>query len=148
MSDIQISEMTLSDLEEIKTNLSDNFDDFWSYNVFKSELSNIYSKYVVARQYGNIIGFAGMQIILDEGNIMNIVTKTENRKLGIATLMLNELLSIAKKSKLRLINLEVNDKNLAALHLYEKFGFKQVGLRKKYYNNTDNAILMTLDLTV
>lgn len=148
MNDIQISEMTLSDLEEIKTNLSDNFDDFWSYNVFKSELCNIYSKYVVARQYGNIIGFAGMQIILDEGNIMNIVTKTENRKLGIATLMLTELLNIAKKSKLRLINLEVNEKNLAALHLYEKFGFKQVGLRKKYYNNTDNAILMTLDLTV
>lgn len=146
MNDIEVSEMTLSDLEEIKHTLSENFDDLWSYSVFKSELSSIHSKYIVIKQHGNIIGFAGMQIILDEGNIMNIVTKTENRKLGIASLMLKELLQIAKKYKLKLINLEVNEHNLAAIHLYNKFGFKQVGLRKKYYNHTDDAILMTLNI--
>lgn len=143
MTDIEISEMTLADLEEIKDTLSEHFDDLWSYNVFKLELSNVFSKYVVAKQYGNIIGFAGMQIILDEGNIMNIVTKTENRKLGIASLMLTKLFEIAKKHKLRVVNLEVNEHNLAAIHLYNKFGFKQVGVRHKYYNHTDDALLMT-----
>lgn len=146
MIDIEISEMTISDLDEIKDTLSENFDDLWSYNVFRLELSNVFSKYVVAKQHGNIIGFAGMQIILDEANIMNIVTKTENRKLGIASLMLEKLFKIAKKYKTRVINLEVNEHNLAALHLYEKFGFKQVGVRHKYYNHTDDAILMTAEL--
>lgn len=42
------------------------------------------------------------------------------------------------------ITLEVNENNLPAIHLYEKFNFKRLGLRKKYYNNTDNAVIMTL----
>lgn len=146
MTSIEIQEMKLSDLDEIKETLSENFDDLWSYTVFKSELSNICSKYVVARQYNHIIGFAGMQIVLDEANIMNIVTKIENRKLGVATLMLQELFKIAKQANVKLINLEVNEKNLSAIHLYKKFNFKQVGLRKKYYNHTDDAILMTCKL--
>ena len=143
---IEISEMSLKDLEEIKDTLSQNFDDLWSYNVFKLELSNVLSKYVVAKQNAKIIGFAGMQIILDEANIMNIVTKTDSRNLGIASSMLSELFTIAKKYKLKFINLEVNENNDSAINLYEKFGFKQVGLRHKYYNNKDNAVLMTSNL--
>ena len=54
------------------------------------------------------------------------------------------LIDEAKKQNLTSITLEVNDKNFQAIKLYEKFGFKRIGLRKKYYNNTDDAIIMSL----
>ena len=60
--------------------------------------------------------------------------------------MLEELINIAKERKLKDITLEVNVNNIPAINLYKKYNFKEVGIRKKYYNNTDDAIIMTLVL--
>ena len=78
---------------------------------------------------------------------MNIVVRKDKRKEGIGTKLLNEIFEIAKKQKAQTITLEVNEKNLPAIKLYQKFGFEQVGLRKKYYHHTDNAIIMSVKLT-
>ena len=85
-------------------------------------------------------------LIIDEVNIMNIVVRKNKRKLGIGSLLLNEIIRFSKIHSAASITLEVNEKNIPAIKLYEKYGFKQVGLRKKYYNNEDNAILMDLVL--
>ena len=77
-------------------------------------------------------------------NIMNIVTKKDKRNLGIGTLLLQNLIQISKEQNLNSVTLEVNEHNIPAIKLYEKFNFTKVGLRKKYYNNTDSAIIMTL----
>lgn len=143
---IEISSMFISDLEEIKQNLNDDFDDFWNYEIFKEELANNNSSYLVLRYEKEIVCFGGFKKILDEADIMNIVTKKNKRNLGFAKLVLNELINIADEQNLKTITLEVNENNLPAIHLYEAFNFKKVGLRKNYYNNTDNAILMTLNL--
>ena len=143
---IQISSMFASDLEEIKNNLNTDFDDFWNYEIFKEELANNNSSYLVLRYDNEIVCFGGLKKILDEADIMNIVTKKQKRNMGFAKLILNELIKIAQEENLKTITLEVNESNLPAIHLYESFNFKKVGLRKKYYNNTDNAILMTLSL--
>jgi len=58
------------------------------------------------------------------------------------SLLLENLINKAKNSSI-LITLEVNEKNLPAIHLYEKYGFKKVGLRKKYYDNKFDAYIMT-----
>ena len=58
--------------------------------------------------------------------------------------MIEKLIDMAKERKLSDITLEVNINNLPAINLYKKYQFKEVGLRKKYYNNEDNAILMDL----
>ena len=141
-----ISEMNLQDLEDIKDCLLTDFDDFWSYNILKQELENDKSKYFVAKQENEIVGFAGVMLIIDEVNIMNIVVRKNKRKLGIGSLLLNEIIRFSKIHSAASITLEVNEKNIPAIKLYEKYGFKQVGLRKKYYNNEDNAILMDLVL--
>ena len=141
-----ISEMNLQDLEDIKDCLLTDFDDFWSYNILKQELENDKSKYFVAKQENEIVGFAGVMLIIDEVNIMNIVVRKNKRKLGIGSLLLNEIIRFSKIHSAASITLEVNGKNITAIKLYEKYGFKQVGLRKKYYNNEDNAILMDLVL--
>lgn len=145
-SNIEVTQMSIDDLENIKDVLQSEFDDFWNYNIFKNELTNIFSKYVVAKQYNTIVGFAGMQIILDEATIMNIVTKATKRNSGIASKMLEKLIDIAKDCNLKSITLEVNENNTAAINLYKKYNFKQVGLRRKYYKNQDSAVLMTVEL--
>lgn len=143
---IEIMTMRLSDLEEIKTTLQEDFDDFWNYEIFKSELVNNNSSYLVLRYDDEIVCFGGFQKIIDTADIMNIVTKKSKRNMGFARLILNELINIAKEENLKSITLEVNENNKPAIHLYELFDFKQVGLRKNYYKGTDNAILMTLNI--
>ena len=66
------------------------------------------------------------------------------RNLGIATQILTKLINIAKSLKYTSVTLEVNENNTNAIKLYEKFNFTKLGIRKKYYKNTDNAIIMTL----
>ena len=73
--------------------------------------------------------------------IMNIVTRVDKYSQGIASNMLSYLI---RKSKVEKINLEVNEHNIKAIKLYSKFGFRQIGNRKKYYEGKDDAILMSL----
>ncbi len=147
MDNVEISKMELSDLELIKDVLLTDFDDFWSYNTFKNELLNQNSKYIIAKIDNRIVGFAGIWNVIDEVHITNIVTLKSLRKKGIATAMLKKLLEIASlEGSIRSITLEVNANNISAKKLYEKFGFKIAGLRKKYYNNIDDAIIMTKEI--
>lgn len=139
-----ISEMNLQDLENIKDCLLTDFDNFWSYNILKQELENGKSKYFVAKQENEIVGFAGILLIIDQVNIMNIVVKKDKRNFGIGSSLLEEIIRYSKIHNATFITLEVNEKNIPAIKLYKKYGFKQVGLRRKYYNNEDNAILMDL----
>lgn len=140
---IEILEMTLKDYEKIKDNLKEEFDDFWTPEILLSELNNKNSRYIVAKKENEIVGFAGIIITPDSVEITNIVTKKRERKKGIGNLLLDKIIKIGEKTKRNNISLEVNEKNKIAINLYNKFGFKQVGLRKKYYNGKDNAIIMT-----
>lgn len=143
---IKISKMNIDDLNKISPILLTEFDDFWNYNIFKSELENENSKYVVAKNNDEIVGFAGIWISIDEAHVTNIVTKKDLRKNGIGSTLLEELINLSKNLNLVSITLEVNENNLDAIKLYEKFGFEKLGIRKKYYNNTDNALIMTKKL--
>ena len=144
-NEVQITEMSLSDLENIKEILISDFDDFWNYNILKEELESSNSKYIIAKTNdGEIIGFAGIKIILDNADIMNIVVKKSWRNQGVGNLLLSNLISICKISNLSSLSLEVNEDNLPAIHLYEKFGFKQVGVRKNYYQDKDGMIMSLL----
>ena len=145
--DFEISKMSIEDLKSIKDILSSNFDNFWSYDVLEDELECDNSYVIVAKNSENIIvGFAGLKVILDEANIMNIVVKKDFRGKKISSYMLNETIQYCKNHEINAINLEVNIKNTIAINLYKKYNFKEVGLRKKYYNGIDDAILMTLEL--
>ena len=135
--------MRLSDLEEIKDNLQTDFDDFWNFEIFKEELVNNNSSYLVLRYNNEIVCFGGIKVILDEANVMDIVTKKDKRNQGFARFVLNELINISKEKNCTSITLEVNENNKPAIHLYELFNFKEVGRRKNYYKNGDTAILMT-----
>lgn len=147
MDNIEISIMNISDLDTIKDILLSDFDDFWKYTTFKKELENPNSKYIKAKINDKIVGFAGIWKAVDDIHITNIVTAKEYRKKGIGTALLANLIEFAKHEKgITSITLEVNSNNIPAQKLYKKYGFKNVGLRKKYYNNTYDALIMTLNL--
>ena len=146
MEKFKIEIMTNEDLENIKDILQIEFDKFWTYEILQQELLSNNSKYIVAKSLDNIIvGFAGIKIILDTAELMNIVTKKSFRANGIGKLMLEYLFNMCKNGKIKTLNLEVNSQNTIAINLYKKYNFKEVGLRKKYYNNTYDAILMSLN---
>lgn len=138
--------MKLADLEEIKDILQTDFDDLWNFEIFKEELGNTNSRYLVLHYENEIVCFGGIKIILDEATLMDIVTKKKKRRQGFAKFVLNELLTIADEENCSSMTLEVRENNLPALHLYKQFGFEEVGKRKNYYKNGDTAILMTCKL--
>ncbi|MBO5413550.1 MAG: ribosomal protein S18-alanine N-acetyltransferase [Clostridia bacterium] len=146
MKNLVIDKMTLSDLNEISKNLTSDFDEFWNSSILESELKNPFSQYIIAKLNKEIVGFAGVIDTVDQLEITNIVVKKDYRKNGIGNELLVELITLAKENGKDKIILEVNSTNLAAIKLYEKNGFKNVGFRKKYYNNTYDANIMTLKL--
>ena len=142
---IKITPMTLTDVNTIKNNLISDFDNFWTYQILKEELESENSSYLIARMNDEIIGFAGIKVVLDEADIMNIVIKKNYRNQGIGTLLLESLISLAKRLNLNSLSLEVSEENLPAIHLYQKFGFESLGFRKNYYQDK-NGIIMTKKL--
>lgn len=140
-----ITKMTLEDLNNIKDNLISDFDDFWNYSVFKSELESDSSHYLVVKDNSKIIGFAGIKVILPDADIMNIVVKKDFRNQGVGSLLLKELINLSKSLNVKNLFLEVNEKNTPAILLYNKFGFKKISTRKNYYKD-NNAIVMKIDL--
>ena len=136
--------MAIEHFNEIENVLTTKFDSFWSPSILKQELENSSSQYFVAVIDTEIAGFGGIWKAVDDCHITDIVVRKDLRKLGIGSLILEKLIQAAKDKMVNSITLEVNANNIPAQKLYEKYGFKIVGIRKKYYNNTDDAIIMTL----
>lgn len=141
---LQITEMTLENLNQIKNILLSDFDDFWNYNILKQELECENSYFIIAKNNNDeIVGFAGLKNIVDEANIMNIVVKKSFRHHGIGSILLENLITYSKNKNLKTITLEVNEHNLSAIRLYDKFDFDHIGIRKKYYDGESDAIIMS-----
>lgn len=142
---IKIEKMNLNHLNELQEILISDFDDFWSFSTLKEEVENENSSYIIGKINNEIIVFAGLKKIFDQADIMNIVIKKTYRNQGIGTLLLENLILLAKDLNIFTLFLEVNEQNKPAIHLYEKLGFEKLGVRKKYYNN-NNGIIMKKNL--
>ncbi len=117
----------------------------WSENAILESLSNN-TFFTVFEEKGIISGYAGLQIVLNEGYITNIAVTKSSRGKGIGKALVDELKNIARLKKLDFITLEVRKSNITAISLYEKSGFKPKGFRKNFYSTpTEDAIIMTLE---
>ena len=145
--DLKLSKMSIENLKSIKNVLASDFDNFWSYDVLEEELECDNSYVIVAKVGENtIVGFAGLKVILDEADIMNIVVKKDFRHNGIGSVLLENLINHSKDLNLKTITLEVNENNLSAIRLYDKFSFDKLGIRKNYYDGKSDAIIMSKKL--
>jgi ribosomal-protein-alanine N-acetyltransferase len=108
------------------------------------ELSNPLAVFFTASIGGEIVAYAGMHHIIDEGYLTNIAVKSTFRSRGIATALIKKLAAYAEENDMRMLTLEVRASNEDAIRLYDKLDFDRVGLRPNYYTNpTEDAVLMT-----
>ena len=138
----KILKMQEQHLEILVQDLNE-YDDFWNEKILKDEFYNENSEYFVICEDEIVCGFAGLWFNIDEAHIMNIAVRKDFRKNGIGSELLNFLIDEAKSKKKMCITLEVRDDNIPAIELYKKFNFDILGRRKKYYNNVNDAIIMT-----
>ena len=93
-----------------------------------------------------IVGYIGIWFMTDEAHITSIAVKKEYRRMGIGELMMLRAIKAAIDQKSRLMTLEVRVSNYGAHALYKKYGYREVGVRKKYYlDNGEDALIMTTD---
>ena len=144
MDNIEVSYMTLDDLNSISARLSTDFDGFWSYNTIKSEIDKPESIFLVAKCNNEIVGFADIWKAIDIIHLMDIVVAKQYRQKNIASFLLNKIINLCSENNINELTLEVIEKNIPAIKLYKKFNFKVIGNRKNYYGVNNNAIIMTL----
>lgn len=136
--------MTSGQLDDVYIIETECFSHPWSKQSLEEELNNETSLFLVAKEENEVIGYIGMSIVIDEGYIFNVAVRESYRNKGVATALINELVTYGKKNNFSFITLEVRESNLPAISLYSKFGFIKAGERKNYYSNPkENAILMT-----
>lgn len=118
----------------------------WSENALREELFNDTACFIAAvTETGEVAGYAGLHCVLDEGYIDNIAVRDQYRRQGVAGELLGAFLRFGK-ANLAFLTLEVRASNEPAIALYSKFGFKEVGRRKGYYDAPkEDAVLMTLN---
>ncbi|MFV0517945.1 MAG: ribosomal protein S18-alanine N-acetyltransferase [Aminipila sp.] len=116
----------------------------WSEDSLMSEIrDNDRALYIIAEIDDNVVGYAGLWAILDEGHITNVAVNPLYRQKGIGKAIVATLLEVAEENGLTCFTLEVRESNLIAQNLYQQFGFKSAGIRKGYYlDNGENAIIM------
>lgn len=142
MTDVRIRRMTVTDAPGVHAVELESFATPWTLASFIAEMTQNPNAYYVVAETDEIIGFAGLWHIADEGHITNVAVKRQARGLGLGEALLVALIQVARELGLRAMTLEVRVSNTPARSLYEKLGFLYAGTRKRYYqdNNEDAAI--------
>ena len=116
----------------------------WSEAALEEELYNPQASFIVADDgEGNVLGYAGVQVILDEGYIANVAVEQAARRHGVASALLDVFCRFGQEH-LAFLTLEVRASNQAAIALYLHHGFAEAGRRKNFYSDPkEDAIIMT-----
>ena len=141
---MRIEKMTAACLDSVSALEAECFSHPWSKKSLEESLGRDNSLFLVAVENGAVIGYAGMEVIVDEGYIFNVAVSPDFRRRGVGFALVRELVTCGMKNSLCFITLEVRESNAAAISLYSKFGFIKAGERKNYYSDpTENAVIMT-----
>ncbi len=144
--DFSVELFTPADTVSIYELEKECFSSPWSENAI-IESYRFGTAFFVAKKEGKIIGYAGVKKIIDEGYIQNVAVTKEVRNSGVGSALIKKITSWAKENGLLTVSLEVRVSNSAAIHLYEKEGYKKAGLRKKFYDcPKEDALILTLEV--
>ena len=147
INNLIIEEMKENDIDGVFEVEKNCFEDYWSKDSFKKELSNNLAKYLVAKIDNKVVGYVGLWFVVDEGHITNVAVHEDYRGQKIGDHLIKELVQVCKNNKIISMTLEVRASNVVAQNLYKKYGFKMAGIRKEYYsNNKEDAIIMWNDI--
>ena len=117
----------------------------WSERAFLNELSHADRIFLVAFGSGDIVGYGGVWLVIDEAHVTTLAVDEPYRRKGIGEKLMIELLVKSQEAGMVCSTLEVRAQNEPAIQLYLKLGYKQTALRKGYYpNNKEDASVMWL----
>lgn len=117
----------------------------WTMNLFQSEIDRVTlgeRHYLVARNGGELVAYGGLMFVVDDAHVTNIAVSPARRQQGFGTRMLAELAWAAIDRGCQALTLEVRASNTAAQAMYRQFGFVPAGVRKRYYEDVEDAIVM------
>lgn len=120
----------------------------WTYADYLTEVARPISHIVAVVDGDELLGYGGFWQVLDEAEVNNVAVAEECREQGIGRLLMEGLLDLAALLGCVRVNLEVRAGNVAAIKLYDRLGFEQVGLRAGYYTDpVEDAVLMSCDIS-
>ena len=123
------------------------FTDPWSESALRDELLSPLARYFVCTQEGQVLGYIGTRVVLDECQVANVAVSPSCRREGVASFLMEAMLDFCRREGMNLVTLEVRVSNSTAQALYKKFGFQKTGIRPGYYQSPpEDAVLMSLEL--
>ncbi len=141
---VSLESMRMEDIPRVLEIERESFRTPWPRDAYTHELQeNRLAAYIVARAEGEIVGYAGMWVILDEAHVTTIAVDPAYRGQHVGERLLVGLIDAALSRDARWMTLEVRKSNATAQALYKKYGFREIGVRKGYYSdNREDAIVM------
>lgn len=147
LMEITIRQAKIYDVPAMARIERESFDDPWSADEITKDVTAGGNVYVaVAEADGEKAGYAEFRNVAGEAQIYNIAVDAGSRRKGIGETLLRHMIEKAEADGCSIVNLEVKAGNEAAMELYKKLGFREVGRRRGYYGGKDDAVLMDLDL--
>lgn len=143
MSLVKILLMTPADIEEVHEIEARVYAQPWTVNLFRGELMMPDKRiYLAARVDGRLAGYAGLMIVDGEAHVTTLAVDLPWQRRGVGSLLALRLIELAICKRVHWLTLEVRESNEAARALYEKFGFKKIGVRPRYYADGEDALIM------
>lgn len=140
--------MTMQDVGAVAELERLSFSTPWPHDAFVNELTkNPNARYVVVVHQNRIIAYCGMWIIIDEAHITNVAVHPlyRGKKVGLGLMI--KMMNVARMFHAKSMTLEVRPSNTVARSMYTKLGFREHGVRKRYYSdNNEDAIIMWVTL--
>ncbi len=144
MTELVIRKGRAEDLDGIAALEQECFASPWSReSLYRDMTENQMAEYFVAELDGEVVGYLGIWLVSEEGYINNVAVSPSHRRRQIGSALIGAMLEATQAEGIIAHTLEVRASNEAAKGLYKKFGFKEAGLRKGYYeDNGEDAIIM------
>jgi ribosomal-protein-alanine N-acetyltransferase len=141
-----IRPMTDADLDAVLAIEQVSFPKPWQREHFQHEINSLYSFPFIAECTGVIVGYVCLMSLFEEAQILDITVAPEWRGKGVARVLMDHAIQVAQEKGAEVLALEVRASNVAAITLYERCSFIRTGIRSKYYEGVDDAVLMEKDL--
>ena len=144
---LTLQPMSVDDIPAVHAIESASFPTPWPPYAFRQELeTNRMAHYLVARAGERVIAYAGIWLMVDEAHVTTFAVLPAYRRRGVGGLLLSGLMALSADTGATVLTLEVRLGNVAARQLYQRFGFRPVGVRPRYYSdNGEDALIMTTE---
>jgi len=140
--------MALADVDRVAGLELEAFTSPWKADTFAALVDRPGAEmWVLEHEEQGIVGYFVLWCVLDQGELANLAVAASHRGMGYGTLLLGQVIEVARERGVEALYLEVRVSNTSAMKLYQRFGFGQVGLRKKYYDHpVEDGLVMVLKL--